>query len=132
MNGRLSLALAVIVLGSAATASWGQGFYPPRRAPWGSDLPPEVRPYFAPPGPIGDRALRESYGIHPRYQSGGGQPMVFNTRTQANSGGFVPDHGRVSRKQIIAAAATGGSRYRASSSISNIRNENNIRRYSSR
>ena len=132
MNGRLTLIVAMIVLGSAAGTSWGQGYYPPRRAPWGSDLPPEVRPYYAPPGPIGDRALRESYGIRPRYQSGGGQPIVFNTRTQANTGGFVPEHGRVNRKQIIAAAGTSGNRYRATSSITSIRNESNIRRYSSR
>jgi len=132
MNARLSAVLAVLIMGMFVGSSFGQGFYPPRRLPVGGDLPEEVRPYVFPPGPIGQRALRESFNTRTRY-SQQGQPMVFPTsRNQANTSGFVPDHGRVSRKQIIEAGNSGRNRYRAATSISSMRAETNIRRYSSR
>jgi hypothetical protein len=133
MNARVSTALVVMIMGIFVGSSWGQGFYTPRRLPYGGDLPLEVRPYFFPPGPAGQRALRESYNTRTRYSARQGEPIVFSTpRTQANSGGFVPDHGRVSRKQIIEAGGNSVNRYRAATSISSMRTESNIRRYSNR
>lgn len=133
MNRQVSAVLVVMIMGIFVSSSWGQGFYTPRRLPYGGDLPLEVRPYFFPPGPAGQQALRESYNTRSRYSSRQGQPIVFSTpRTQANSGGFVPEHGRVSRKQIIAAGGNSTSRYRAATSISSMRTESNVRRYSSR
>ena len=133
MNGRLILILAIITLGSVASTSWGQGYYINRCQLWGSDLPVEVRGYFAPPGSVGNRVLRQSYGKAYRQSIRNKQPAVNRfSYKQSNAGGYVPANGKINRQQIIEAAHVGRPRYRAASSITSMRSETNIRHYSNR